>query len=283
MSLEFSTLIRSHYEDLSKSEKRIADYFLEHTQTASLQSIQELASAADTSVATISRLAKKLGFQNFQELRMSLGRAETQNADSSFFASLDKDDSYLTIASKTFSTNIHSLSATQSVLTEEILKKAIDILSDSRTCAFFGLGGSSVVTLNAYHRFLRTDLNCHYSADFHLQMMQASKMTADDCAMIISHTGKNRDILRIVETLKKNQVPIISITSNASSPLAVESDVVLISISDETNYRPEAVSSMVSQLTLTDSLFMIYAMSTEEQTHNITKVRAAIQQTRINR
>lgn len=136
------------------------------------------------------------------------------------------------------------------------------------------------MVLNAYHRFIRTSLECRFSFDYHMQLMNAGKLTKEDCALIVSHTGKNKDILRIVDILKANKVPIISITSNASSPLAKKSDIVLISISEETKFRPEAVSSTISQMMLIDTLFMLYAVKIDSDSSYFEQVRDVVNTTR---
>lgn len=136
----------------------------------------------------------------------------------------------------------------------------MEILLNASTCGFFGLGGSNAVALIAFHKFLRMPLHCVYHQDFHFQQMQAAKLTSDDCAFVISHTGKNRDTMHLVEILKSRGVPIIALTSFASSPLAKAADVALISISEEISFRPEAVASTVSQISLLDALFMMYGM-----------------------
>lgn len=281
MELKFVSLVKSYYEDLSKSEKKVADYLIENMDTASFLSIKDVAAASETSIATISRLSKKLGFKNYQELRLLLN--SSQNTNDHFFSvdNIDKDDSLVNIAKTAFLTGINSLKSTQAVLNNDELEKTVELLERSSSCGLFGFGGSSVVTLNAYHRFIRTSIKCIYSQDFHMQLMNASNMTSDDCALIVSHTGKNRDILQIVELLKQNDVPIIAITSNASSPLAQVSDITLISISDETKYRPEAVSSLVAQIILVDSLFMIYALKVDDDNLYFTRTRETINKTRM--
>ncbi|MGX7130988.1 MULTISPECIES: MurR/RpiR family transcriptional regulator [Enterococcus] len=280
MGAAFRSRIKSYYDDLSKGDQRLADYLLENSKESSRYSIQELAEATALSTATISRFAKKVGYQNFQELKLTLNQAGEEKND--FFLSLTAEDSYLTIAEKTCQTNIHSIEATQAMLTEKDLQKTMAILLQSTTCGFFGMGGSAVVALNAYHKFLRMPIHCFHHEDFHIQLMQAAKMTKEDCALVISHTGRNKDTMELMAVLKKNGVPIIGITSYAGSPVAQASDVALISISEETFYRPEAISSVVSQLSIIDTLFLIYGIKMKSAAkETINEIREVIQDTRM--
>ena len=159
----------------------------------------------------------------------------------------------------------------------------MNILLSAKTCGFFGLGGSNAVALIAYHKFLRMPLQTVYHQDFHYQQMLASKLTEKDCAFVISHTGKNKDTLKIVDILKNNHVPVIAITSFANSALVKKSDLALISIAEEISFRPEAVASTVSQISLLDAIFLMYGMKAQDTIEDtLENIREVISQTRLN-
>lgn len=280
MSSEFQSRIKIYYHDLSHKEKSLADYLLNESDIASRQSIHELSDKIGISVATTSRFAKKIGYKNFQEMRLALNN--NTSARHSFFTSIKEDDTLLNIASKTFNNNISSLQATGSILSESILEKAYKLLQNANTLALFGLGGSSVITLEAYHKFLRTPLKCFFNQDYHIQLMTAATLNENDVALVVSHTGRNKEVLEIVSILQGNHVPIIAITSSPSSPLAQNSNVTLLSIAEETNYRPESISSTVAQLTIVDALFLIYANHQKaDAVKTIEKIREVIKTTRV--
>jgi DNA-binding MurR/RpiR family transcriptional regulator len=121
---------------------------------------------------------------------------------------------------------------------------------------------------------------CEYVEDFHMQLMNCGKLTSEDCAFIISHTGRNKDIMRAVEILQERHVPIICITSNALSPIAKKADIVLVSISEETKFRPEAVTSTISQMLLIDTLFTLYSIKVDHDHEYMKSIRQIINTTR---
>lgn len=280
--IDFKSSIKSHYDTLSRSEKSIADFMTAQPLSASKMSIQEVSAATATSVATLSRFAKHIGYQSYQELKFSL--AQVEKKQEILFETLTPDDSVLTVSQKVFSANIHSLEATKNFLKEKELNQALHFLTISEKTDFFGLGGSSIVAVDAFHKFLRTPLNCDYQSDFHMQLMAATKLTKKDCAVVISHTGNNQDTLRIVDILRSNEVPIIVITSHAGSELARLATVSFISISEETSYRSEALSSVLSQLSIIDSLYVCYSVShNQDTTKTADKIRETIQSTRLKK
>ena len=179
MSMEFAGRVKGHYYGLSKTEKKIADYLLEHAATARHLSIQELAEDIDVSMSAISRFTKKVGYSNYQEMRLQLSEPFDHQSES-FFASIDENDTTMNIAKATFQSGITSLSSTMAVLNQDSLDQAVHLLGRAEACGLFGMGASSVIVHSAYQRFLRTSLNCQFSLDFHMQLMYAGRLSEKD-------------------------------------------------------------------------------------------------------
>lgn len=57
--------IRSAYSTLPTAERKVADFILENPARASLMVINEIAEAAGVSVPSVTRLARKLGYNGF--------------------------------------------------------------------------------------------------------------------------------------------------------------------------------------------------------------------------
>ena len=61
-NISIITLLRSSYNNMTKSEKKIADYILANEKSVMSQTISDLAVKAQSSEITVSRFCKKLGF-----------------------------------------------------------------------------------------------------------------------------------------------------------------------------------------------------------------------------
>lgn len=68
-------IIQQRLDDLTRSERQLANVLLQDYPIAGLQSITRLATAADVSTPTVIRMARKLGFDGFPDLQEAL-RAE---------------------------------------------------------------------------------------------------------------------------------------------------------------------------------------------------------------
>lgn len=269
--------IKTMYKNLSQKEQAIADYVLENPKMVSHSSISDLATELDVADSTIFQFAKKIGYNGFKDFKTAMLMQENDLSAISFHENIQRDDSELTMAQKVFESNITSLSDTKKLLQEEHLKKAVDIIDASNRLYLFGVGGSEIVATDTYHKFLRSPIPVYHSSDYHIQLMEASLLTPDDCAILISHTGRSKETIFIAKTVKKLGAKAIVITSQISSPLAKFGDVTFISVSEETEFRSEALASRISQLSIMDSLYVILMFRNQEQAQeSISKVRKVI-------
>lgn len=279
MALQLIERIYSKYDTFGTSSRKIADFLLHNLSTSNRQSIQALADQIDTSVSTISRFAKRLGYANYPELQLAI-RQQLQQPET-ISADIDRTDPNILVAQKVFSSNSASLNKTLDLLSESKLTHAVSLIQQCQRLSFFGLGASDVVALDAYHKFLRTQVNAVFNTDYHMALMQAAKMDANDCAIVISHSGRNLDTLKMARILKSNHVPIIVITSFSSSELAKLGETTFYSVSDDSKYRSQALSSLISQMSIIDCLYMS-VMRDEAATASpkLAKINSVIKQTR---
>ena len=271
MSSPIHLQIKSMYKHFSPKEQAIADYILENPNKVSHSSISDLSAELGIADSTFFQFTKTLGFN------MALLKQENDLTAVTIHENVQKDDSELTMAQKVFDSNMTTLTDTKKLLKEEDLKKAVKMISESRRLYFFGVGGSEIVATDAYHKFLRSPISVGHSTDYHIQLMEASLLTDEDCALFISHSGKSKETIHMAEAVKKAGTKVIIITSQANSPLAKLGDVVFISISEEIEFRSEALASRIAQLSIIDSLYVILMFyNSKNAQETISKVRKVI-------
>lgn len=205
--------------------------------------------------STIFRFCKRIGFKGFQELKISLA-SETVIPAHNIYEEINENDDIATITRKSFSSNLKTIEDTLSVQNFKKISKVVELLINADKVQFFGVGGSAFIALDAYHKFIRSGINVFANLDSHLQIMSASQMISTDLAIIISHSGSTKDMLDIFEVLKDNNVQVVVITNFAKSPLTEKSDISLYTVAEETEFRSDALSSRLSQLSIIDALYV---------------------------
>ena len=68
-ALTLSAEIRGRFEELSRSQKDVGQYIVDHLDEAAFHTAEELARRASTSSSTVVRFAQALGFEGFPELQ----------------------------------------------------------------------------------------------------------------------------------------------------------------------------------------------------------------------
>lgn len=271
--------IRSMREQLTGSDEKLANYIIENATITRSMTIQALAQSTKLSTATVSRFVKRIGYSSFREFSVSLAIATPTEA--TFFGEIDENDNPEAIVKKVFSGAQNALTATSDLLKPVDMIQATDWLINARRVGLFGIGGSSIVAFNGYHKLLRTPLDVEQHPDYDVQLMQAVRMKSSDVAIIISHSGRNSDTLKIAEQLKENGVKIIAITAYPQAELAKHADLVLASAAEEVNIRSESMSSLIAQITIVDSLFTLVGVRLGAKTQQIVDdMRVAIESTR---
>lgn len=145
--LQLFPVLRSAYGGLTKSERRIADYIVDHTGEVMEQTISDLAVHAQSSEITISRFCKKLGCSGLKELKLMLA-AELSAAPQKAFHDIQTGDSGWDVAAKVFANIAEGLQDTLSLLDYDALDAAARLLLKARRIYVFGFGNSATVCMD---------------------------------------------------------------------------------------------------------------------------------------
>ena len=246
--------IRGSYRHFSEKEKKIADYVLNDPKNIIHLTINQIADELGLAESTIFRFCQRIGFKGFQAFKISLA-AEVVAPLKDIHEKIEEGDSISAVTEKVFRSNIKTLEDTLQIVDAEAMDQAIEKLMTARKIDFYGNGGSAMVAMDGYHKFVRLGLHVSMNLDSHMQLMAASQLKSDDVAIVISHSGSTTDVLDVLKVLKEKGVTIICVTNFAKSPLSKEADIALYTLSEETDFRSEALSSRIAQLSLIDALY----------------------------
>ncbi|MDN3018830.1 MurR/RpiR family transcriptional regulator [Paenibacillus sp. BSR1-1] len=273
--------IRSYYARFSDKEKKIANYILDNPDKIIHCTINEVAEDLNVADATVFRFCKRIGYKGYQALKIALA-SEIITPIQQIHEKISEHDSEKTISEKVFQSNIRTLENTLQIMDSDSIRKAVELLHSADKVEFYGTGGSALIAMDAFHKFIRTGIKAFAFLDSHFQLMSASQLTKNDVAVVISHSGTNKDTTNILNTAIESGAKTIGITSFPKSPISQNVDVALYTSSDETEYRSEALASRIAQLSLIDALYVnLMILNKERAKTAIEKIRGAISDTRI--
>lgn len=249
--------MRAAYPALPPSERKVVDYILNSAQEMIRETLAEVAQHSGVSDATVVRLCRSLGYNNFMELKLSLSRS-LDNPSGLIHEDVREGDGAASIARKVLQTSIQAVQDTLSVFDDSAFDRAIDLMHGADRILIAGVGTSGPLAHEMYNRLIRLRMNCHVHTDIYLQVIEAALLTDRDVVLLISQNGTSFGPIRTATEARRRGAKVIVITGNAVSELSEMADVILLAVSHETNI--EAIDSRVVQHALVQAIYVALAM-----------------------
>jgi RpiR family carbohydrate utilization transcriptional regulator len=215
--------IANTMERLRKSERKVAEYVLNHQQDVIHLRVIDLANRSDVSEPTVIRFCRAIGCNGFQDFKLTLAQQLAASPSFGQIAVTD-DDSTADFSKKVFDGAIDTLLNVRDSVDIDLLHKAVAAIAASSRIEFFGFGASGAVAADAYHKFFRLQLAAAAHADHHFQNMSAASLSPGDVVVAISHSGRTKALLDSSQLAKEAGATVISLCPN-HTPLADIADI----------------------------------------------------------
>ena len=244
--------IRQRLEELNRSERKVADVILADPATATSMSIARLAQAASVSEPTVNRFCRSFNAKGYPDFKIKL--AQSLAGGTPYVSqAVEPDDSAADYTRKIFGATMAALDEALRQTDPVRIEKVVDYLIQARQLHFFGLGASGAVAQDAQHKFFRFNMPVTAYVDVLMQRMVASSCHTGDVVVVISWTGRTRELVDIARLARENGAVVLGITA-PSSPLAAEcTETLEVATPEDTDHYMPMTSRMI-QLTLIDVL-----------------------------
>ncbi|MDR2564557.1 MAG: MurR/RpiR family transcriptional regulator [Bifidobacteriaceae bacterium] len=261
MALDVLVAIRQAEPGMSPAEKRVASLVREQPARALSQTITELAESSRTSQATVLRFCRVLGYAGYPAFRIALARsiskAEVERERFSIErGEIDAEDSAEDVVAKLAFHEARTIEQTARFLDLDAVERIADALVAADRIEMYGVGSSGLSCLDLQQKLNRIGLVSLSYADPHLALTGAALLTPQSIAIAISYSGSTVETNHALEVAKNAGATTVAITNYPDSPLAATAREVLVTMSEETQFRSGAMSSRMAQLTVIDVLFV---------------------------
>ena len=236
---------------LPPAEQRVAKLLLLDARAFASLPVSELADRAHVSKPTVVRFCRSVGYDGLTDFKLKLAGSVNEGVPFVHRA-VDEDDKPGDLIVKVVDNAVAALLHYRTDAASHAFERAIAALSDSaakhRRIEFYGVGNSGIVAQDAQHKFFRLGVNTAACSDGHVQLMSATMLQPGDCAVIISNSGRSRDLLDAAEIARKKGATTIIITASGSplAALAQSPGQVLLAVDHPEDY--DRYSPMVSRL-----------------------------------
>jgi RpiR family carbohydrate utilization transcriptional regulator len=209
--------------------------------------VSELADRSHVSKPTVVRFCRSMGYDGLSDFKRKLAGSVSEGVPF-IHRSVDMDDKTGDVLVKVIDNTVAAFLKYRNDASTPAIEKAAEMMvkasQSGRRIEFFGVGNSGVVAQDAQHKFFRLGMNTIAYSDGHMQVMSASLLGPGDCVIIISNSGRTRDLMDACDIARKKGAFTMVITASGS-PLSLAGDLHLAADHPESydHYSP-----MVSRL-----------------------------------
>lgn len=238
--------ILSEFNTLSAELQRAAEYSLQNINQLVVQSMRTFALQAGVKPATLLRLAKRLGYSGWGELK------------DAFIDDIGlSNDTYVSRAEKLIATG------TQSQLYNEMFKahqnnleftqnenrmmmeQSVSLLDEAENVYICGFRASFPIAWSLFYvyRLFHRNVSLIDGLASNIEVF-TREFTSLDCILLISFAPYSRESLAVLDAAQLAGAKIIAITDSLVSPLAQAADCQMLFSIDSPSFFPSVVSGM---------------------------------------
>jgi DNA-binding MurR/RpiR family transcriptional regulator len=262
--------VRSIRDDLPGAVQRVADVVLEDPESAARATIVELAQRSTTSPATVTRFCRALDFEGYAELRLAIA-AETGRAAraAGWLVDIGREiqptDPLDRVLGQIIAANTRALQETSGRLDLDAVDRAATAIAAASRVDIYGISGSGLVGAELQLCLHRIGIPSWAWNEVHNGLASSALLGPGDVALGISTTGQTRETIEMLAEAGSHGATTIALTSYPSSPLADVADIVLLTTTSESAFRPDALSARHPQLVVLDLVYIAVAQRTHDR------------------
>ena len=254
--------IRACLPSLAPAEQRVARLVLNDPRAFASLPVSELAELAHVSKPTVVRFCRSVGYDGLVDFKLKLAGSVSEGVPF-IHRAVDMDDKTGDVMVKVIDNTVAAFLKYRNDAGMLAIERAATALAAThqtgRRVEFYGAGNSGIVAQDAQHKFFRLGVNTISYSDGHMQVMSASMLRPGDCAVVVSNSGRTRDLMDACDIARRKGATTIVLTASGS-PLAAAGDIHLAADHPEGYDRYSPMVSRLLHLMVIDILATCVAL-----------------------
>ncbi len=247
---------------LAPAEQRVGRLVLADPRAFASLPVSELAERSHVSKPTVVRFCRSLGYDGLSDFKLKLAGSVNEGVPF-IHRSVDADDRPAEVMVKVIDNAVAAFLKYRNDASTVAIERASEALvaagAQGRRIEFYGVGNSGIVAQDAQHKFFRLGVHTAACSDGHMQVMSASLLGPGDCVVVISNSGRTRDLMDACDIARRKGATTIVITASGS-PLAAQGQIHLAADHPEGYDRYSPMVSRLLHLAIVDVLATCVAL-----------------------
>ena len=260
-------------DSMTPLESEIASYILNNKDAVMKLKIQELADTLFISKSAIHRFVKKIGFNGFNDLKVSIAKEDADLLENNSYINVNypfqAKDNPRQIAFKLLELYEKAIKDTFEYVDLDQIKAVSQLIDSADVVDIYTHAHNSNIAENFQDKMLSIGRSVNCPSSFYNQRLTVLASDKKHVAIILSYSGKATFILPIVKKLYEKGVKVIQI-GKAGSNYYSQYVTYHLSISDSENNR-DRMSQFSSHIAMQYIMDVLYSCIYNEKRKKNTK------------
>ncbi|AGB18963.1 MurR/RpiR family transcriptional regulator [Thermoanaerobacterium thermosaccharolyticum] len=245
--------IQNNYTQLSKSQKIIAEYIINHYDKAAFMTAAKLGNSINISESTVVRFANALGYDGYPELQSALQELIKNKLTTVQRLEMTDETDEVSILNNVLKSDIENIKETKEEIDKNSFKEVVDNIFKAKKIYIIGFRSSTAIAeyLGFYLNLILENVILVKPgiSDVFEQML---RVDSNDLVIGIGFPRYSKRTLEVLKYAKSQNAKIVAITDSLISPLTEIADEILLAKSNMASF----VDSLVAPLSLINALIV---------------------------
>lgn len=256
--------IEEQYKELSKGQKRLADYIVQNYDKAVFLTAARLGKVVGVSESTVVRFATQLGYKGYPGFQRALEELVRHKLNSIqrmevTYGRISQSE----ILESVLQSDIEKIKMTIGSLDQKAFEEAVDTIVNARKIYIIGIRSCApLANFLSYYLNLIFDhitlVHTNSSSEIFEQMIRIGE---EDVVIGISFPRYSMRTLKALEFASNRKAKVVTLTDSVHSPMTIYSSCNLIARSD----MASIVDSLVAPLSVINALVVALCMKKQKE------------------
>ncbi len=260
--------IKDRFDGLSKGQKVIAKYIMDHYEEAAFMTAAKLGEAVGVSESTVVRFAIEIGFDGYPEFQKML--RELVKSKLTAIQRIEISSKRIigdNILKSVLQSDMEKIKLTLEEIDLNSFNNAVESLLNARKIYILGVRSSASLAsfLGFYFNLIFDNVRLVHTTSVSEMFEQIIRAQKGDVVVGISFPRYSRRTIKAMQFAKSKEATVIAITDSKDSPIAAHADHVLLARSDMASFA----DSLVAPLSVINALIVAVGMRRQREVYEI--------------
>lgn len=259
--------IQDRMPEMSKGQKLIANYIINHYEKAAFMTAAKLGEIVGVSESTVVRFAIEMGYEGYPKLQKILQELikSKLTAVQRIEVSSNRINEY-NILKSVLQSDMEKIKLTMEEIDQDAFNDIVECILNAKKIYILGVRSSAPLAsfLGFYFNLIFDNVRLVHTTSVSEMFEQILRASEGDVVIGISFPRYSKRTTKAMQFVKSQGASVIAITDSRQSPLASNADYCITARSDMASF----VDSLVAPLSVINALIVAIGMRKKESVYN---------------